>query len=227
MTRTAAEVFAQLHDDLGHTVEGLAALLGEALCEISAGDAPSRRKALDALHVIVSKPLATGTDGAARQAFEGTRQAALTELVKLCACGPEAQKTLDAAHDFELLYPLEANAPRSKEVARVASGKVLERRRRSGGAQREKRYDNAVEACETQLIALDEADEHWTGAGQLDTANVRHIGVQLDLLDALVGAKEWQRADGLASQLGVSLPAELRTRFEALQGLINAGKKKL
>ena len=64
--RVAADAFAQLHDELGHSVEGVAAFLGEAICDIRAGDEASRRRALDSLHVIISKSLA-GTDGATHE----------------------------------------------------------------------------------------------------------------------------------------------------------------
>ncbi len=219
--RTAAEAFAQLHDELGHTVESLAALLGEAICDLRAGDAPSRRKALDALHVLVSKPIA-GTDGAARQAFEGIRQAALIELVRINACGHEAQKTLDAAHDCELIFPLDTNAPQFKEL-RALLMKGLEAQKTAAFA--EKRYDNAVEACDALLVALDEADGHWLDAGQIDPpSGVRHVGIRLDRLDALVGAKDWVRASGEGHLLNGNLPAELLPRFNALQAQIRTAQ---
>lgn len=219
--RTAADAFAQLHDELGHTVESLAALLGEAICDLRAGDAPSRRKALDALHVLVSKPI-SGTDGPARQAFEGIRQAALIELVRINACGHEAQKTLDAAHDYELIFPLDSNAPQSKDV-RALLMKGLEAQKTAAFA--EKRYDNAVEACDGLLSALDEVDGHWLDAGQIDTpTGVRHVGVRLDRLDALVGAKDWVRASGEGHLLNGNLPAELLPRYNVLQAQIRSAQ---
>jgi len=65
---------------------------------------------------------------------------------------------------------------------------------------------------------LDEGDGHWLDAAQIDANTpIRHIGVRLDRLDALVGAKDWIRAAGEANLLKGSIPAELQSRFSALQ----------
>ncbi|HLX59741.1 MAG TPA: hypothetical protein VKX17_00535 [Planctomycetota bacterium] len=218
----SADVFAKLHEDLGHTVEGLAANLGEALCqaqlsiEFGAAGEPARRKALDALALILSKPLAN-TGGAARQAFEGIRQAALLESVRLHARGPDAQKTLNAAHDFALLYPLETNTPAAAELNALALKGVEAQK---NAALRERRFENAVEACDAWLILLDEADGHWMDAGQSNPADERHIGARLDLLEALIGAKDWARAAGEAHAMSGAVPAELKPRFETLTAQI-------
>ena len=227
----ADDAYVKLHDSLGRSVESMAALLGEALCheqlalhgaQAPAGTADAeRRKAIDALVLILSKPLAN-TDALTRQSFEGVRQAALLELVKLHARGPEARKTLEAAHDFDILYPLDSQAPVAKDIS-AALLKGLEEQK--SAALKEKRFDNAVEACDAMLIALDEADGHWMDAGLIEPdGGVRHIGVRLDLLEALVGAKDWTRAAGEAHAIHNALPAELKPRFETLQTQINAKK---
>lgn len=224
----SAEAFAKLHENLGRSVEGIAAILGEALCHEhlasnDSGPVPDalRRKAIDTLVLILSKPLAN-TEGAARQSFDGLRQAALLELVKLHARGPEARKTLNAAHDFEILYPLESQTLLAKEI-RATLLKALGEQKSS--AFKEKRFENAVEACDALLIALDEADGHWIDAGQIEPAGgVRHIGVRLDLLEGLVGAKDWTRAAGEGHAIQNALPVELKLRFEALLAQINARK---
>src|SRR6185295_6684247 len=92
-------------------------------------------------------------------------------------------------------------------------------------AFKEKRFENAVEACDAQLIALDEADGHWMDAGQIEAdGGVRHIGERVDLLEALVGAKDWTRAAGEAHVIRNAVPAELKARFDGLQGQISAKK---
>ena len=215
----ASEAFALLHDELGHTVESLAALLGEALCDARAGDDAARRKALDALHVLVSKPVA-GTDGTARQAFEGVRQAALLELVSLNARGMEARKTLDAAHDFELMAPLGMQSAQATTMRSLLL-KGLEAQKTA--ALTAKRYDNAVEACDALLIARDEADGHWLDAGQIDAmTDIRHIGDRLDRLEALTGAKDWVRAAAEAHALKGHLPMDLQPRFKSLDAIIRS-----
>lgn len=211
--RVAADAFAQLHDELGHSVEGVAALLGEALCDIRAGDDASRRRALDSLHVIISKS-ASGTDGATRQTLDGIREAALIELVRIYASGPDAKTTLDAARDYELMFPLDSGAFPTKDV-RTLLLKGLEAQKKS--ALSEKRYEQAVDACGALLTVLDEAEGHWLDAGQVDAAgNVRRVGERLDRLEALVGAKDWLRASAEAQQLNGRLPVDLQPRFNTL-----------
>lgn len=208
--RVAADAFAQLHDELGHSVEGVAAFLGEAICDIRAGDEASRRRALDSLHVIISKSLA-GTDGATRQTLDGIREAALIELVRMYANGNDAKTTLDAARDYELMFPLDSGAFASQDV-RTLVLKGLEAQKKSAFA--DKRYEQAVDACSALLTALDEAEGHWLDAGQVDPlGNVRHVGERLDRLEALVGTKDWLRASAEAQQLNGRLPVDLQPRF--------------
>ena len=215
----ASESFAELHDELGHSVESLAWMLGESLCDLRASDAASRRHALDTLHVLVSKPV-VGTDGAAREAVEGIREAALIELVRVNSNGPDAQKTVDALHDYELVFPLDGGAVTTSTVRALAL-KGIERQKNA--AFKEKRYESALEACDAMIIAKDEADGHWLDAGQSSVGgNIRHVGERLDRLEALVGMKDWVRAAAEAHALNGNLPEELLPRYSALQAQIKA-----
>ncbi len=215
----ASDVFALLHDELGHSVESLAALLGQALCDAHTGDEASKRKAIEALNVLISKPVG-GTDAAARKTLDGIRQAALVELVRLHALGTDARKTLDAAHDFELLFPLARQSAAAKTVRDLLL-KGLEAQKIA--ALKQDRFKDAVEACEALLVARDEADGHGLDAGQVDAVGtIRHIGDRLDRLEALVGAKDWTRAAAESNVLTGSLPIDLQPRFKKLDAIVKA-----
>ena len=224
----ASAAFLKLHEGLGRSVESLAALLGQALSDELHADDASRSKALDALQILAAKPL-TGSEPQARRSFEGVRQSAMLELVRINAQsrdgregrdGREARKTLDAARDFTLLYPLESRSP-AAEAVKLELKSGLENL--AAAALKEKRFDHAAEACDALLLALDENDGiHEDSA----TSEVRHLGVHLDLLEALIGAQDWPRARRELDALDGRMPEELKARFETLRKGVYAGMKK-
>jgi hypothetical protein len=110
--RNVAQEFSDLRAKLGRSIESLAARLGEALSYKLAG---KREKTIDALQQLLSVNL-EGSIEAPRAAGDGIKQAALLELVRLHIESGDKKKAHDAAHDFKILFPLDADSPVAKEI---------------------------------------------------------------------------------------------------------------
>ena len=119
---------------------------------------------------------------------------------------------LNAANDFELLYPLDKSSGAYIEMRRL----LLEGLDTLGkNALQEKRFDDAVETFDAHLNALDDGTPNKT---------VRHIDLRLDLSEALAGAKDWGAAHPRIGCHGRTNSRRIQASLRRLEETIAVGK---
>ncbi|MFH0939392.1 MAG: hypothetical protein V1899_08945 [Planctomycetota bacterium] len=197
----AAVEFTALSNDLGCSVEALAAQLGESFAWRLAG---KPEKAIAALQHLLATSLA-GSTPASRHCAEGIRQAALFALVKLYISTGNLRKAEDVGDDFWLLYPLEMTSPIAREIQRALEG---DRLITAEQALRQKNYQVAVELFDELLIQ--------------SPRNELKIEMRLNLIRALIELKNGVRVRSELEKLATTLPAERRAEFDRLAKEVKA-----
>jgi len=193
--QAAAGEFAALGAGLGCSVEALAARLGESFAWRLAGKPD---KAITALQHLLATSLA-GSTPASRHCAEGIRQAALLTLVKLYVSAGELEKAEHAGDDYWLLYPLEMTSPVARDIQRALEG---DRLKAAEQALQQQNYQAAAELFDELLVQ--------SPRGELKAE------MRLNLVRALIGLKNGDRARAELEKLEAVLPAERRAEFESL-----------
>jgi hypothetical protein len=209
--RAAARDFDALRAALGRSVDALSARMAEGLALEAAANAPGtkeqdakvlRGKAVEALEEVLATPLAGWSDTARRHG-NGLRQATLLALIRTHLENHDTAQARAAAEDFRLLHPLDPTSPVAREIGRLVNAQVLSD---AHSALQAGHYETAVEAYAEWLKNAD-------AAGTTATAL---IPARLQLLKALIGLKDGERARQEAAALAGVVPADSKAELEAL-----------